>query len=125
MASAEISSSADIGGRSPDAGGLSVLVCFGHAPREVDCVALRLPVGACLADALRASGLLERHGLALDGSLATGIWMKARPLDTPLREHDRVEVYRALKVDPKEARRQRYHRQGGRARVTGAPPATR
>lgn len=43
-----------------------------------------------------------------------GIWGRVRPLDTPLRERDRIEVYRPLTVDPKEARRQRYAKRGER-----------
>lgn len=48
------------------------------------------------------------------GELRVGIWGRVRPLDTLLRERDRIEVYRALTVDPKEARRQRYARRGER-----------
>jgi putative ubiquitin-RnfH superfamily antitoxin RatB of RatAB toxin-antitoxin module len=90
---------------------IRVLVSYSPAPRVADEVALSLVPGATLADALKASGLLERHGLVLDESLHVGIWAKAKPLDTLLREADRVEIWRALKVDPKEARRQRYHKQ--------------
>lgn len=89
---------------------IEVEVAYSPAPREVDCVALRVSAGTTLAQALQASGLLERHGLVLEG-LSAGVWMKARPLDTVLRARDRVEVWRPLKVDPKEARRQRYRRQ--------------
>ena len=95
---------------------LSVQVSYSPAPRQVDQVALALPEGSTVADALRASGLLERHGLMLDESLSIGVWTKARPLDSPLREADRVEIYRGLKVDPKEARRQRYRKQPGKKR---------
>lgn len=90
---------------------LSVQVSYSPAPRQVDSVALKLPAGSTVADALRASGLLERHGLVLDAALSVGVWMKAKPLETPLREADRVEIYRGLKVDPKEARRLRYRKQ--------------
>lgn len=48
------------------------------------------------------------------GDLRIGIWGRVRPLDTPLRERDRIEVYRPLTVDPKEARRQRYVNRGER-----------
>jgi hypothetical protein len=92
-------------------GGIRVLVNYSPAPRVVDEIRLTLPPGATLADALRASGLLERHRLMLDDQLSVGIWAKARPLDTVLREDDRVEIWRGLKVDPKEARRQRYRKQ--------------
>jgi uncharacterized protein len=86
-----------------------VEVVFCAGPGQVDSVALELPAGATLGDALQASGLLARHGLDM-ASAAFGIWGKKRPADTPLRERDRVELYRPLQVDPKEARRQRYKR---------------
>ena len=43
-----------------------------------------------------------------------GVWGRVKALDTVLRERDRIEVYRALTVDPKEARRQRYRAKGER-----------
>ena len=90
---------------------IDVLVCFSPQPREVEEVPLQLPTGSTVAQALQASGLLAKHGLALDEQLAVGVWMKLKPLDTVLRQDDRIEVYRGLKVDPKEARRQRYRKQ--------------
>jgi putative ubiquitin-RnfH superfamily antitoxin RatB of RatAB toxin-antitoxin module len=92
---------------------LSVQVAYSPVPEQVDLRGLHLPVGATVADALRASGLLEQHSLILDQNLVCGVWAKIRPLSHPLRDGDRVEVYRPLRVDPKEARRQRY-RKGGK-----------
>ena len=86
---------------------MKVEVVYCPAPGRDDLVALSVPEDATLADALAASGLVERHGLDLS-SLRVGVWGKARETSTPLRERDRVEIYRPLKVDPKEARRQRY-----------------
>ncbi len=40
-----------------------------------------------------------------------GVWGRPQAPDWPLRDGDRVEVYRVLTVDPKEARRLRYKRQ--------------
>lgn len=82
-----------------------------YCPRSglADLVELRLAPGATLADALRESGLLQRHGLDA-GNLVCGIWFRKQEASTPLRDRDRVEIYRALKVDPKEARRLRYRR---------------
>ncbi len=97
---------------------LRVSVAYSPRAGEVDEVQVELPVGATLADALRASGLVERHGLAWEG-LSAGIWSKAKEPSTPLRERDRVELYRPLVVDPKEARRQRYARH--RERFSGSP----
>lgn len=88
---------------------LQIEVVYCPVPGQTDLVALQMPAGATLADALQASGLLARHGLALDG-LRAGIWFKVKDPGTPLRDRDRVEIYRPLTVDPKEARRQRYKR---------------
>jgi putative ubiquitin-RnfH superfamily antitoxin RatB of RatAB toxin-antitoxin module len=87
---------------------MRVVVAYSPAPRAVDLTELSLPEGATVGDALAASGLATRHpGLDL-AALKIGVWGKLRTLDAPLRDADRVEVYRPLKVDPKEARRQRY-----------------
>lgn len=62
-----------------------------------------------MRDALEASGLTA----SLRGA-DIGVWGRKTSLDRVLREGDRVEVYRALQVDPKLARRERFARQGGR-----------
>jgi putative ubiquitin-RnfH superfamily antitoxin RatB of RatAB toxin-antitoxin module len=90
-----------------------VEVAYSAAPREVDLVQLEVSDGATVLHALRESRLLERHP---DIDLATakvGVWGRVAPLSQVLREGDRVEVYRPLIVDPKEARRLRYKRHRG------------
>lgn len=89
---------------------MQIEVVYCPQPGQVDQVQLQMDAGATLGDALQASGLMQRHGLALEG-LRTGIWCKVCDASAVLRDRDRVEVYRALTVDPKEARRQRYKRQ--------------
>ncbi|MBI3350379.1 MAG: RnfH family protein [Burkholderiales bacterium] len=70
--------------------------------------------GATLESALRGCvDFLAAQCQPLD-QLRIGIWGRVRPLDTPLRERDRIEVYRPLTVDPKEARRLRYEKRGER-----------
>ena len=86
---------------------LEVAYCPRTGVAEV--VPLQLPPGSTLADALRNSGLLQRHGLAIE-TIKTGVWGQLRGLESVLRDRDRVEIYRALRVYPKEARRQRYQR---------------
>lgn len=64
---------------------------------------------ATVADAILASGV-ERE-LAIDSTaLVVGVWSRTVGRGTPLRDGDRVELYRALQVDPKEARRRRAER---------------
>lgn len=84
-------------------------VVYCPQPGTCDRVQLTLPEGARLEEAVAASGLCQRHGLAPE-SVEAGIWGRKQPRHTPLRERDRVELYRPLRVDPKEARRQRYKR---------------
>ena len=70
-------------------------------------VALELPAPATALDAVRASGLLERHPELAAAGLLIGIWGRACTPETLLADGDRVEVYRPLTRDPNEARRQR------------------
>lgn len=93
----------------PPQASIRVEVAYSPEPRVVDVRALELPAGSTAADAVRASGLAQCHGLD-EASLLLGVWCRPKDPATPLREHDRVEIYRPLKVDPKEARRQRYKR---------------
>lgn len=71
---------------------------------------LTVEEGATIESALRGCA---DFGQPLD-QLRIGIWGRVRPLDTPLRDRDRIEVYRPLTVDPKEARRLRYAKRGER-----------
>lgn len=89
--------------------GMRIEVVYCAQPGRSDRVSLQLPEGASVLDAVAASGLCQRHALA-EGSFLVGIWGRVQPLQTPLRDLDRVELYRPLQVDPKEARRLRYKR---------------
>ncbi|MFY9476739.1 MAG: RnfH family protein [Aquabacterium sp.] len=97
----------------PAAGTLNVEVVWSTGPRQMMLRALALPAGSTVQDALVACGLWPPRGAdgAVDGA-HVGIWGRKVALDAPLREGDRVECYRALKVDPKEARRVRYRAHG-------------
>lgn len=105
----------------PDSGaaGLAVEVAYSPAARQVSLVQLVLPPGATVADALAASRLFGT-ALPLPPGLSVGIWGRRQPLETALRDGDRVEVWRALTVDPKEARRQRYKGQPAARTLRGA-----
>ena len=69
-------------------------------PGKVDAVAMRLPAGATVRDAIAASGLAVEFA-------AVGIFGRRVALDARLADGDRVEIYRPLALDPKEQRRQR------------------
>ena len=92
---------------------LRVEVAYCPQPGIADVVALRLAAGTTVAGALLQCGLLPRHGLAVE-TVKVGVWSRVKDMQTVLRDLDRVELYRPLQVDPKEARRQRYKRQKAR-----------
>ena len=70
-------------------------------PTGEEAVSLELPAGATAEDALRASGLPQARNQKL------GIYGRVVDPRTVLKEGDRVELYRPLLIDPKEARRRR------------------
>lgn len=75
---------------------------------------LEVEEGCSVESALRGcADFMAAQREPLD-ALRLGIWGRVRPLGTPLRERDRIEVYRPLTVDPKEARRLRYAKRGER-----------
>ena len=85
---------------------IEVQVC--HAlPDSTFLRSLRVPAGTTIEQAVALSGLLQAiPGIDLAINMV-GIHGKRKPLDSVLHEHDRVEVYRSLQADPKEARRRR------------------
>jgi len=68
--------------------------------REIEVVA-----AATVGDAIRRSGILDE----LPGFVPAGIGIFGRRVkpDAELRDGDRIELYRPLLIDPKEARRRR------------------
>lgn len=72
---------------------------------------IHLPPGSTVADALLASKVEEECAINLD-ALRVGIWSKAVDRSAMLADGDRVEIYRPLKIDPKDARRARAKQKG-------------
>jgi putative ubiquitin-RnfH superfamily antitoxin RatB of RatAB toxin-antitoxin module len=83
-------------------------VCATLATGVVQEVAVVLPAGSHVADAVAACGL------PVPDDAVCGVWGRVVERDGPVREGDRVEIYRALTVDPKVARRERFAHQGAR-----------
>lgn len=89
------------------AGFIDIEVAYALPARQ-ELVHLRLPEGATVGQAIEASGLLERYPEIEPGKAnKIGVFAKLAKLDTPLRERDRVEIYRPLIADPKAVRRKR------------------
>lgn len=93
---------------------LRITLVWSPDSRQVIQAQLLLPEGVTVASALVRSGWKDRFGFDAMPDLAFGIWNLPAQLQTPLRDFDRVEVYRPLTVDPKLARRERFNRQGAK-----------
>lgn len=95
--------------------GLKVeVVCAQRSRQQV--VALVVEEGASAVDAVRASGLIPIDRVADENPLHLGIYGKSVSPDAILRDGDRVEIYRPLKIDPKTARRTEVARKSRRTR---------
>lgn len=88
-------------------------VVYSPSARQVVEWPLQLALGSTLRDALAASAFTTFPELQ-SANLAVGVWAKKASLQQVLKEKDRIEVYRKLRVDPKVARRERFVRQGAK-----------
>ena len=84
---------------------MRISVAIALAARQ-EVVEVELPEGATVGDAIVASKLESRFAAEL-GMVEVGVWGNRVERDSPLRDGDRVELYRALKADPKDQRRRR------------------
>lgn len=95
-----------------------VVVVYSPQARQVHEFILRLPSSSKVSDALLACETLPSFPAYVlsDSNIWTyGVWGKPVAEDYVLRDGDRLELYRSLKVDPKAARRERFQQQGTRA----------
>jgi putative ubiquitin-RnfH superfamily antitoxin RatB of RatAB toxin-antitoxin module len=93
---------------------IRVQVCFAHPEVQVlrDLV---VPAGSTVQEAIARSGVL-RDVPQIDLTVCrVGIYGKLKSLDAPLRERDRIEIYRPLLADPKESRRKRAEKKDDKA----------
>lgn len=95
---------------------MRVTLLYASAPRTVHQADVELPDGASARDALRAAGWLVQfpETASLGDGLGLAVWGRRCEPDQALREGDRLELLRALRVDPKVARRERFEGQGAR-----------
>jgi putative ubiquitin-RnfH superfamily antitoxin RatB of RatAB toxin-antitoxin module len=95
---------------------MKITLMYARAPREVAETSIEIARDGTLGEALDQAGWLQRFPEIHAGSpLALGIWGRKAGWNQVLREGDRVEVVRALRVDPKVARRERFVGQGARS----------
>jgi len=87
-----------------DAGQLRVSVVYA-LPEEQHIVALTLPGGVSVEQAVQRSGLLQRFPSIFERPLRCAVFNRVVEGAEPVRAGDRIEILRPLQIDPKEARR--------------------
>lgn len=87
---------------------VTIRIEVAHAtPQRQVVLALDVPQGCTVAEAIERSSIREEFpGLVVDPN-AVGIFGRKAAFDRVLQAGDRVEIYRPLIADPKEARRRR------------------
>ena len=86
--------------------GIIIEVAYG-AIRSQTILLLQVKSGTTVGEAINQSGILKQFPEINLGLNKVGIFGKLARTDTVLSNRDRVEIYRALIADPKEARRRR------------------
>ncbi|HEY5647277.1 MAG TPA: RnfH family protein [Pseudomonadales bacterium] len=82
-------------------------------PERQHCLHLELPQGATVGQALDAVRRIPPFDALALQEVPVGIFGRPATRETVLEANDRVEVYRPLRVDPRESRRQRARNQPG------------
>lgn len=99
----------------PTARMLRVEIVYALRDRQV-LLAFEVEGGTTARQAVERSGILQRFPEIDLARAGMGIFGRVVSPDTPLRDGDRVEIYRPLIADPKDARRTRAGRSPRRSR---------
>ena len=85
---------------------INVELVYAEPERQLK-IPLQVPATASVGDAISLSGILPELPQQVAENLQVGVFGKLCGLEQNLQEADRIEIYRPLLQDPKEARRQR------------------
>ena len=89
----------------PDADSIDIEVACATPQRQA-VVRLTVPRGCTVGEAMERSGLLREFPELRKEELKMGVFGSLRKPEDPVEPGDRVELYRPLIADPKQARRQ-------------------
>lgn len=84
---------------------IQVEVVFATADQQ-QLIQVTLPAGATVYDAITNSSIARYFPEYDLDVLQVGVWGRLAARDRVLSDGDRVELYRALELDPRDARRQ-------------------
>lgn len=76
-------------------------------PSKQDIIALQVEIGSTIGSVIQRSGILHIFPEIDLVQQKVGVFGKVRELTDLVGDGDRIEIYRALLIDPMEARRKR------------------
>ncbi|HTJ93650.1 MAG TPA: RnfH family protein [Pararobbsia sp.] len=85
---------------------MTVEVCYALPDRQT-LLKIDVAPGTTLRQAIQRSGIVEMHREIDLTTMSVGVFGKIAELDALVCAGDRIEIYRALNVDPKLARQRR------------------
>ena len=85
---------------------MNVGVCYAEVDRQL-WLRLEVPDDSTIQEAIHLSGVLTLYPDIDLAKQKVGIFGKIAQLETPVKEGDRVEIYRAITVDPQTVQRRR------------------
>ncbi|QJD28625.1 RnfH family protein [Methylococcus geothermalis] len=85
---------------------MNVGICYADSDRQL-WLRMEVPDESTVEQAIHRSGILERFPEIDLGVQKVGIFGKLVKLDTPVKEGDRIEIYRPITADPKTVRRRK------------------
>jgi putative ubiquitin-RnfH superfamily antitoxin RatB of RatAB toxin-antitoxin module len=89
---------------------IRVEVVYAASPARQSLIGLEVAAGTTVAQAVELSGIKAEHPDIVILDTRVGIFGRPVALNAVLEEGDRVEIYRSLRADPKEARRRKVRR---------------
>jgi putative ubiquitin-RnfH superfamily antitoxin RatB of RatAB toxin-antitoxin module len=85
---------------------MNVGVCYAESDRQL-WMRLEVPDSSTIEETINLSGVLKLYPEINLTSQKVGIFGKIAPLDTAVKDGDRVEIYRQITVDPQTVQRRR------------------
>ncbi len=90
---------------------ISVLVVWASGAGSEETARLQVAPGTTVEQAVAGSALVRQFPPSGGDDVRYGIWGKRAAPQSLVRDGDRIEIYRPLKVDPKLARTRRARKQ--------------
>lgn len=85
---------------------MNVGVCYAEVDRQL-WMRLEVPDNSTVEEAINLSGVLKLYPEINLATQKVGIFGKIAALDTPVKDGDRVEIYRPITADPQQVQRRR------------------